>query len=94
MKMTKVVLTKQAQKDLTKLPQSIRESLAFWINKVVFEGLADVRKIGGYHDEPLKGDRKGQRSIRLNKIYRAIYILTESGEIELVTIIEVNKHNY
>lgn len=94
MKMTKVVLTKQAQKDLTKLPKEIRESLAFWINKVIFEGLSDVRKIGGYHDEPLKGDRKGQRSIRLNKAYRAIYIQTESGEIELVTIIEVNKHKY
>ncbi len=94
MKMTRVVLTKQAQKDLTKIPQSIRESLAFWINKVVFEGLADVRKIGGYHDESLKGDRKGQRSIRLNKAYRAIYILTDSDEIELVTIIEVNKHQY
>lgn len=94
MKASKVVLTKQAQKEVAKLPKEIRESLAFWINKVNFEGLADVRKIGGYHDEPLKGDRKGQRSIRLNKAYRAIYIQSESGEIVLVTIIEVNKHKY
>ena len=92
--MTNVVLTKQAQKDVAKLPKEIRESLAYWINKVILDGLADVRKNGGYHDEPLKGDRKGQRSIRLNKAYRAIYIQTENGEIELVTIIEVNKHKY
>lgn len=94
MKMTRVVLTKQAQKDLVKIPKEIRESLAFWINKVIFEGIADVRKVSGYHDEPLKGNRKGQRSIRLNKAYRAIYIMSENGEIELITIIEVSKHKY
>jgi proteic killer suppression protein len=45
-------------------------------------------------DEPLSGDRKGQRSVRLNRAYRAIYIQNKDGEIELVTIIEVNKHKY
>ncbi len=29
-----------------------------------------------------------------NKAYRAIYIQNKDGEIELVTIIEVNKHKY
>ena len=56
--------------------------------------MSEVRKIPGYHDEPLQGDRKGQRSIRLSKLYRAIYIIDRSGQMEIVEIIEVNKHDY
>lgn len=39
-------------------------------------------------------NRKGQRSIRLSKAYRAIYIIDKSGKMEIVEIIEVNKHDY
>jgi len=53
-----------------------------------------VRKISGYHDEPLHGNRIGQRSIRLNKSYRAIYTELDSGEIHFIEIVEVNKHDY
>ena len=53
-----------------------------------------IRKIPGFHDEPLKGNRKGQRSIRLSKAYRAIYIIGQQGNIEIAEIIEVNKHDY
>jgi proteic killer suppression protein len=42
----------------------------------------------------LRGDRKGQRSIRLNKAYRAFYVETENKDIHLISIIEVNKHEY
>jgi len=48
----------------------------------------------GLHDEPLKEDRQGQRSIRLNRAYRAIYVERDEGEVELVEVIEVNKHEY
>lgn len=57
-------------------------------------GLAEVRKLSGYHDEPLKGTRKGQRSIRLNRAYRAIYIEHKDGKIQIVEVIEVSKHEY
>jgi proteic killer suppression protein len=50
--------------------------------------------VPGFHDEPLKGDRKGQRSIRLNKAYRAIYIEGQRKEVHIISIIEVNKHEY
>lgn len=53
-----------------------------------------VRKIPSFHDEPLKGDRKGQRSIRLSKAYRAIYKIGKQGNLEIAEIIEVNKHDY
>lgn len=53
-----------------------------------------MRKIAGFHDEPLKGDRHGQRSIRLNKAYRAIYVIKNDGTAEFVAVEEVSKHDY
>ena len=57
-------------------------------------GVSEVRKLSGYHDEPLKGTRKGQRSIRLNRAYRAIYIEYADGKIQIIEVIEVSKHEY
>jgi proteic killer suppression protein len=54
----------------------------------------ESRKIKSYHDEPLKGTRKGQRSIRLNKAYRAIYIEKNNGTLEFIEVQEVSKHDY
>lgn len=87
-------LTKSAQKELAKLPQYIKEKLLLWVDSVERMGINTIRKIPGYHDELLKGDRQGQRSIRLNKAYRAIYIENEQKEIIIISIIEVNKHEY
>lgn len=80
------------EKDLSKLPIHILNKLRMWVDLVNHKGIIEVRKIPGFHDEPLSGDRKGQRSIRLNKAYRAIY--TEDKNRIKVTIIEVNKHDY
>jgi proteic killer suppression protein len=92
--LTEVTLSKNAEKDVRKLPRNIQDALFAWISRISFQGLANTRKIPGYHDEPLSGNRKGQRSVRLNKAYRAIYIQESDEKIELVTIIEVNKHKY
>ncbi len=91
-RMTKIVITRFAEKQLIKLPLQIREALQYWAETVSRVGILETRKLKGYHDEPLKGERKGQRSIRLNKAYRAIYIETISG-VE-ICVIEVNKHDY
>lgn len=80
------------EKDLSKLPIHILNKLRMWVDMVNHNGIMEVRKISGFHDEPLSGDRKGQRSIRLNKAYRAIY--TEDKNTIKVTVIEVNKHEY
>jgi len=61
---------------------------------VTADGLEEVRKIPGYHDESLKGDRFGQRSIRLSIHYRAIYEIKSAGRVAFVSIEEVNKHGY
>jgi len=89
-----VELSKQALKDLQKVPSHVVVKLQAWIDDVGIQGLNEIRKIPGFHDEPLKGKRRGQRSIRLTKAYRAIYIRDETGTIHFVEIIEVNKHDY
>ena len=84
----------RVDKQLTKLPTHICEHFIAWIDKVIKIGIAETRLSPGLHDEPLKGQRFGQRSVRLNKAYRAIYIENESGTIRIVKVLEVNKHEY
>jgi len=90
----KVVITKAAVSDLRRLPQHIQDKLFYWVGLVEQDGLEAVRLIKGFHDEPLKGDRKGQRSIRLNRSYRAIYVLLSDASVRFVCIEEVTKHEY
>ena len=53
-----------------------------------------MRKQSGFHDEPLKGTSKGQRSVRLNIAWRAIYVEHAGACVELIEVLEVNKHAY
>ena len=89
-----VRLSKRAAKQLRKVPFYISDSLDTWVAAVRADGLEQVRKIPGYHDEPLRGERKGQRSIRLSRSYRAIYQINKDGSAEFVSVEEVNKHEY
>lgn len=89
-----VKLSTKANKDLKKVPLPIAIKLQAWVEAVGHRGLSEVRKISSYHDEPLKGKRKGQRSIRLNIAYRAIYVINKEGVINFIEIQEVNKHDY
>lgn len=89
---TKVSSTKRFEKDLKKVPDFIRKKVIFWIFLVETNGLAEVMKSPGFHDEPLRGERKGQRSVRMNKAYRLIYhVIEDRVHIELL---EVHKHDY
>jgi len=91
---TEITFKKSALKDLRTCPRNIIDSLKTWISYIERIGLAETRKIPGHNDEALSGKRKGQRSARLNKAYRVIYILSSKAEIEIVQIIEINKHKY
>lgn len=86
--------TKYAEKQVSKLPIHIKKSLQYWIATIFKIGLKETRKIPGYHDEELSGKRINQRSIRLNRGYRVIYFENDEGEILIITILEVNKHEY
>lgn len=89
-----VQLSWRAKKDLKKVPLHIAIKLQAWIEAVTHEELSNIKKIKGFHDEPLQGNRLGQRSIRLNKSYRTIYIIKNEKLIKFIEIIEVNKHDY
>lgn len=69
----RVDLNKLVRKQLKKMPRHIIENLAAWVDEVETYGLDETRKTLGYHDESLRGDRQGQRSIRLSRAYRALY---------------------
>lgn len=90
---SKVFITDRAEKQLKKIPLYLRIKFVAWINSVEEIGIDETRKIPGFHDEPLKGRRLGQRSIRLNRAYRAFYI-EEGSLVTLIKVIEVNKHDY
>lgn len=90
---TEVVLTKKALRGLQTVPHFILDNFQIWVKSILEIGIEEVRKIPGYHDEPLQGKRKGFRSVRLNRSYRVIYKMSGS-HIELVEVCEVNKHEY
>ena len=89
-----VHLSKQARSDLLRVPLVIRKKFKIWVDIVEREGLEQARQIKGFHDEPLKGQRQGQRSIRLNRSYRAIYEILSDGSVDFIRVEEVNKHDY
>lgn len=89
---TKITRTKSFEKQLDKVPDFIQKKVLFWIFLVESGGIWEVMKSPGFHDEPLRGDRKSQRSVRINKAYRLIYqIIQDRVHIELL---EVHKHDY
>ncbi|USN48534.1 MAG: hypothetical protein H6626_05425 [Pseudobdellovibrionaceae bacterium] len=89
---TRVGYTKLFEKQLSRCPKAIQQKALFWVKTVEGFGIREVRKKPGYHDEPLKGKRSGQRSIRLSKAYRLIYQEIEK-EIHIEAM-EVHKHEY
>lgn len=88
-----VELTK-VRKVLRKIPSYIVVKLQKWAEDVERFGLPEILKLPGYHDEPLIGKRKKQRSIRLSRDYRAIYEERKDGTIIIVEVMEVTKHDY
>lgn len=89
----RVEIARRAQKQLGTVPNHIRRKLLIWVLAVEADGLEVVRRVSGYHDEALQGDRFGQRSIRLNVAWRAIYEIRRDV-VEFVSVEEVSKHDY
>lgn len=89
-----VIVAARALKQLQKMPEHIQIKFFHWQDAIVESGHEVVRKIPGYHDEPLRGERKGQRSVRLSRAYRVIYVLKKDGTTEVVNVEEINRHEY
>lgn len=90
---TVVEFSPKAVKDLKQLPHYILNKIEIWVGTVEEIGIIETRKIKGFHDEPLKGKRNGQRSIRLNRKYRLFYTMTEN-KVNIAYVLEINNHEY
>ena len=89
-----VQISKLAQKQIKRLPRHIQGALELWKDLIQTEGVQAIKNIPGYHDESLMGNRRGQRSCRLSRSYRVIYEELDSDEINIILVLEVNKHDY
>ncbi len=65
-----------------KLPPQVLKKYELWKQIVTEHGPEKLAEFPGFNDEALKGDRKGQRSSRMNLHYRLIYVV----EREMVTV--------
>lgn len=90
----KVILSNFARKQLDHCPDHIARKYDYWVDLLKTVGLREARKYKGFHDEPLHGSRRGQRSVRLSKSYRIIYRELDANRHEIIEILEVNKHEY
>jgi proteic killer suppression protein len=52
-----------------------------------------LRNWKSLHYEKLKGDREGQRSIRLNDQYRMVFELDEETDPQTVTILKIEDYH-
>lgn len=75
-----------------KLPKQVLKKYELWKNLVFRHGPDILKKFPGFHDEPLKGKRKGERSSRLSLKYRVIY--TVKRDIVTVYVQEITAHKY
>ena len=88
------VVLNPVSKALKKAPYFICSKVQIWADMVEKEGLPAVQKIQGLKDHKLKGDRKGQRSVYLNRKWRLIYTVSKEGQVNIITVKEVIPHDY
>ena len=89
-----VRMTKTAHKQFDRLPEHLQHKVLAWITEIAERGLRAVQRSVGLHDEPLKGQRKRERSVRLNRHWRLIYVLRENDIPHIVEIQEFTPHAY
>jgi mRNA-degrading endonuclease RelE of RelBE toxin-antitoxin system len=82
---------KRISKTISKLPPQVVRKYEIWKDLIFRHGPEKVREFPGFHDEKLMGDREGQRSSRLNLLYRVIYEIEE--ECVTVYVVEIIPHS-
>ena len=91
--MYKVVLD-PVRKSLKKAPFFICNKTQIWADMVEKEGLPVVQRLRSFKDHALKGSRKGQRAVYLNRKWRLIYTIDKKNKFTIITIREVIPHDY
>ncbi len=88
----KLVETERAAE--TKLPASVIDSLRDKL--VVLRAAPDERTLRNWrslHYEKLKGDREGQRSIRINKQWRLVFLIDTEQKPNKMTVLGVEDYH-
>ena len=75
-----------------KIPLHVKKKYELWKNLIFRHGPVILKEFPGFHDEKLKGERKGQRSSRLSSQYRVIYSVEK--DIITVYVLEITSHKY
>jgi toxin HigB-1 len=78
----------------TKLPVAVIKSARRKLT--VLRAATDDRSLRNWkslHYEKLRGDREGQRSIRLNDQYRMVFTLDESAEEPTLTVLAIEDYH-
>ena len=75
-----------------KLPIEVLRKYELWKDLIFRHGPDILRQFPGFHDEKLKGERQNQRSSRLSRQYRVIYVVDR--QIITVYVLEITPHNY
>ena len=83
---------REIAKAIRRIPPWIVKEYETWKDLVYRHGPEVLRQYPGYHDESLRGDRKGQRSSRLSRQYRVIYAVDR--EFVTVYVLEITPHQY
>jgi len=83
---------KDIAKQCKKIPIQVLRRYELWKDLVFRHGPEILKKFPGFHDEKLKGDRKGQRSSRLSLQYRVVYKV-DRNEVT-VYVLELTPHRY
>ena len=90
--MWRVFEHRRIDKQLQSAPGEVLKRYEKWKDIVSISGPVGLRKIRGFRDEALRGDRKGFRSSRLGIQYRVLY--KAEAQRMLVNVVELTPHNY
>ena len=77
---------------LDRLPIQVLKKYEFWKEIIYEEGPMGLRRRKGFHDESLEGERRGERSSRLNIKWRVIYRIDKN--VVTVYVEDVTPHKY
>jgi len=80
------------EKICKKLPEAVVKKYELWKDIIFRHGPEKLKEFPGFHDEKLKGERKGQRSSRLSSLYRVVYIVER--DVVTVFVLEITPHKY
>jgi len=83
---------KDIPKQCKKLPLQVLKKYELWKDLVFRHGPNILKEFPGFHDEKLKGKKRGQRSSRLSSQYRVIYSVEK--DVITVYVLEITPHKY